>query len=480
MNRRFLDTPWAPAACFAVFLGLILFTIGRNAIWFDESYSLLLAGPNGFFDIAHRTAVDAHPPFWYWTLKPWLSIFGANILASRAEQALFMFAAVAVWYRFGVARLSRSIALLGLALLVTNQFFLHYAVEGRMYGLATLFAGISCTLVSGRWRWRWYAYWPLAVAMLYTHYFLAFVIAGQFLYLLLARKAQGIRVWWLVAYGVSILAAFAPWLHYAAHQTTTIVKNGFWVPPISPTQPLEYVTSVYLDLPASRLVSWLVFPGLAFVVAVFTLAVRAMKLRGPAYALAWCVIGIPWLALFALGCKPFVPVFHPRYVLFTFPALCLMLAAGALDLRLRLRVLLVGVVLVGQVAGIAKFEVVGTNWTSGHGTVPSLMRQVTPPIAGEVVPIIAPGWFQFFDAKAMLPDGTRVRALRDPAPTYVSTDAIYYDKPDWWVRSLDDVHAKHVWLIEDANNPETPLPKGWFELYKAKHGYARVRLIEHE
>ncbi|HEY4242105.1 MAG TPA: glycosyltransferase family 39 protein [Kofleriaceae bacterium] len=476
-QRRFVDSPWAPAFLFAIFTLLIVFTIRRFSIWFDESYTLLLVGPNGYASIAHRTAVDGHPPLWYWILKPWLSVFGVNILASRAQAALFMLAGLGVWYRFAKTRFSRPIALAMLALAATNPQLLHYAVEGRMYGLSILLSGVTCTLVTGRWRGRWIAYWPLAVAMLYIHYFLAFVIAAQFAYLLLSRREQGVGVVWILVYGASIVAAFLPWLPFAARQTSTIVSNGFWIPPITPHTPLAYVQQVFLHHTDPELQDWLMFVGTGFVLLFGWLFVRATRFRGGSYTLLWCAQAVPWAILLLLSCKPFVPVFHDRYVVFLLPSLLILIGAALVALPARVRTGAFAAFLVGQLWGISYLERIGFNhkqWTMN-----AIAAQVRQPIGGEVPIVVATAQFQFFDAKATMPD-RRVIDLRKDPPKYESSDAIFYDRPDWWMLSLDDVHAKHVWLIEDGGKGETPLPAGWFQLYTAKHGYARIRLIEHE
>ena len=57
------------------FLGLTLTRLIGSSIWFDESFSSYLM----HFDwagITHYTALDVHPPFYYYCLKLWTNLFG--------------------------------------------------------------------------------------------------------------------------------------------------------------------------------------------------------------------------------------------------------------------------------------------------------------------------------------------------------------------------------------------------------------------
>ena len=73
----------AMASTFALALSLGL----KQSVWFDESYSIMLA-KSSIPDLFRLTGVDAHPPFYYLLLKSWTSIFGYSELALRSLSAL--------------------------------------------------------------------------------------------------------------------------------------------------------------------------------------------------------------------------------------------------------------------------------------------------------------------------------------------------------------------------------------------------------
>jgi uncharacterized membrane protein len=467
-----------PYLLFGLYVAIALVLVGRHGVWFDESYSLLLVAPHDLGEIARRTAVDGHPPLWYWVLKPWIALFGADIVAVRAQQALFMLGGLVLWYRFLCARFSRPLALIALLLIVTNPMLAHYTVEGRMYGFGVLLVGITLHLLTSRWRWRWYVYWPVAVAMLYTHYFLAFVVAAELLWLLLVRRDHELKVWWIVVYGASIVAAFTPWIPHAAAQTSRIVSTGFWIPPVAPTTVVSYVEHAFLHIPDADAQGWLVFPVLGFLVTFAALLLRAGRERGGYHALLWCVLAVPWACLFILSCKPFTPIFHPRYVLFSLPALLALLAVGVLATPRRWRTASVAILVLGQLVGIGVFWWRGGTDVRQYYAMKKIAHEAQKPIEGQLPAVVATWQFVFFDAKATLPATQQVVILRDTKPVLHSTDAIYFDKPDWYIHDLDEVTSRFVWLLEDRGQPPMPLPAGWQARRGHVRGYARYRLLE--
>lgn len=476
--RRFYESPFAPIFLIAIFVVLIATTITRFSIWIDESATLLLVGPHSYGEIVEYVKLDAHPPLWYLVLKPWLQVFGTNVLASRTESAVFMLAAFSVWYHFVRTRFSRPLALVSLALMVTNPMLLHYAIEGRMYAFTLLLVGVSCIVVTHRGPRRWYVYWPLAVAMLYTHYFLAFVLAAQFVYLLLRRRDHDRSILWLVLYGASIVAPFLVWLPHAFHMTSDVVAKGFWIPPLQPSAITNYVLGTFLHRLDADLRGIRVFPTLLFVAAFAYALVRAVRAKGGPFALLWCLLAVPWLCLFILSCKPFIPIFHPRYVIFGLPALLTLLAAGAFVLVGRWRTGVIAVLVLGQISGIQFLRYRGFNDTTGYWGMKLVQKEIGKPIDGELPMVISASLFPFFDAKAVLPSTQRVVQLRDSQPPSTQfPESLYYDKPDWYVTKLDDIHVRHVWFIDDAIAPKKPVPDSWKQEAMHVHGYARARLF---
>jgi hypothetical protein len=56
-------------------------------------------------------------------------------------------------------------------------------------------------------------------------------------------------------------------------------------------------------------------------------------------------------------------------------------------------------------------------------------------------------------------------------------DVMYVAHPEWYVTSLDDVHARHVWYLDDGLQSETPVPSSWTPVTTHIRGYVRERLF---
>jgi uncharacterized membrane protein len=474
--RHLVESRAAPLALFAVFAALIVLTIGRFSTWLDESASLLLAA-NDYTEIVHRSVLDVHPPLWYLVLKLWVQVFSPTILASRAESAVFMFAALVVWYHFVRTRFSRPLALLTLALTATNPMLLHYAVEGRMYALGVLLVALTSVFVTSTARWRWFAYWPCAVAMLYVHYFLAFPLAAQFVYLLMTRREQARSVAWIAAYGASIIAAFGVWIPVAFSQTATTVVMRFWIGRIAPSSLLTYVLHAFLHRSDGDLQNALTFPAVAYLAIWCASLIRAGRARNGPYSLLWGLVALPCVCLFLLSCKPLVPIFHPRYVIFGLPALITLLAAGALGFTGRWRPVVIVGLLLGHLAGLQMLYWRGFADVRGRFSMKEIAERVAKPIDGERPWVVATWVFGFSDARATLDAGQRVTILVPTAPSFVGDDMTYYGHPDWYITSWSDVRARHVWVIEDIAAPPVAVPSGWKLEATHNAGYARTRLF---
>jgi uncharacterized membrane protein len=463
-----------------IFVGLIVWQINRSSTWLDESYTIVLVGLHRFGEIARRTSVDGHPPLWYWNVRVWFDMFGVSLLSLRAQSGVFMVAGCAVWFHFVRTRFTRPIAVLTLALLVSNPMMLHFAIDGRMYACSILLVATSVVLLTSTWRWRWYAYWLIAVAMLYVHYFMSFVVFAEWLYLLcFARKSQQLKVWWVLVYGASIVAAFIPWLPSAVHQTSTVVSTGFWIPPVVPSTPLGYVLSAFLDRSDGEFSDWRVFPSLLYLFlwgAALYRATRDRELPGPR-SLLWLVASVPWLFLFLLSCKPLLPIFHARYVIFGLPALITLLALGALAAPSRWRNLTVVALLIGHVTGFLALRERGNGNYRGQNPMKYIAREARQPIDGEVPWIVATWMYGFLDARATLPPNQRVVWIRDQPPRFDGIEALIYDKPDLYIHDWSQVTANHVWVIE-PNTDAMPVPPGWTLSTNHKWGYARVRRFD--
>ncbi|MDP3741070.1 MAG: glycosyltransferase family 39 protein [bacterium] len=254
-----------------IFLPIILLAAGilrfynntALALWHDEAFSALYLRYD-WGEMMYRIGLDVHPPLYYILLRFWTYATGDSLLALRAFSILFGVLTIWAAYKFVSAAFgSRKLALLAALFLGINPFQIQYALEARMYTLGTFLALFSSYLlvrafensprtfapdtmrekkhsvnvlkwpkVRGRKYWLWYGL--AAAAALYTHYYLAFTIAAQGLFILLyIIKSRNLKILWRSA-GAYLLALilYLPWLKTFLRQISQ-VQESYWIPPIA-------------------------------------------------------------------------------------------------------------------------------------------------------------------------------------------------------------------------------------------------------
>jgi uncharacterized membrane protein len=227
-ERRALDTA-APWLLTAAALGLRLFRLDREPLWFDEAYTALaVVKPVGeIFALLHG---EGNAPLYYLVMHAWTAIFGDGPFALRLVSALFATAAIPVLYWIGARMFSRRAGLIAAGLAAVSPLHIHYAQEARMYGMMPLFAVVVVCAFHRLFAapsWQSTAGLALtAMAGLYLHYYVLFILPLGALALLAPEPRRAVA--FTAAALILAVAGFAPWLPILFHQ-----QSGYsyqWVP----------------------------------------------------------------------------------------------------------------------------------------------------------------------------------------------------------------------------------------------------------
>ncbi len=207
----------------------------------DETFSMKMV-ENNYFEILHLTAMDVHPPLYYWILKIITSL--KNVLPVSVVTLgkltsvlpfliLFIISLTKVRMRFGIESAAVFI------LCITGMpKMMHYAVEVRMYSWGILFLVCMC-LAFYDWMqaedWKFqnlrFAIWGLLAA--YVHYFAALsaavIYVMMFVWALLyeRKKLKG----WLVG-SIITVTGYLPWIPVLFRQVKS-VNSGYWIEELS-------------------------------------------------------------------------------------------------------------------------------------------------------------------------------------------------------------------------------------------------------
>lgn len=223
------------AILLVIFCAICIPTLFRP-LWFDEAYSSnLIRGDFG--QIAKMTALDVHPPFYYWCLKVWSMIFGRTTFALRTLSVFFSVISIICLYIL-TKRWSKSnkTAVILTSLFAACPFFIFYSGEMRMYSLSCLIV-ISGTLLldlalEKNKKILWLLYSFSIIAALYTHYFAALGFLAHFIFLIFYFKKHGFNKNIIWVYILAVVA-YIPWIPIVLAQTNG-VENGYWPNPITP------------------------------------------------------------------------------------------------------------------------------------------------------------------------------------------------------------------------------------------------------
>jgi 4-amino-4-deoxy-L-arabinose transferase-like glycosyltransferase len=184
-------TPWLALGAIVVLAAVLRFaTLRTQSIWFDEAATWdLVRRPFGEM-LGRIPDGESNPPLFYVLEWGWTRVFGDGEAGLRSLPALAGLLTVPVAYGIG-RRAGAGAARVGLAaaaLVALNPLLVWFSQEARSYALATLLSAVALLLfqhaLEDR-RGRLLAGWALAAALaLATHYFTAFVLAPQAVWLL--------------------------------------------------------------------------------------------------------------------------------------------------------------------------------------------------------------------------------------------------------------------------------------------------------
>jgi hypothetical protein len=198
----------------AIALLLRLHQIGSKDIWLDEANTVLIAAAEPG-DLMAKLKLDSSPPLYYLLMHGWLKIFGPSEAAVRGLSALFGVLLVGAVILCARRRFGPEVAFFAGVLSALAPVQVMYSQEARMYTLLPLLA-----LLSGHFFLDFIErpsagpltrYVLATTAVLYTHNWGFFVLAGQLPVLLLSRRPRSVLIRWSMGL-LAILVLYLPWL----------------------------------------------------------------------------------------------------------------------------------------------------------------------------------------------------------------------------------------------------------------------------
>ena len=324
LSYRRLASVLIPTFLGIIYILLCTFNL-QQSVWFDESYGAYLTRFS-FADIWNLTALDVHPPLYYFLLKIWSNIFGYTDFAMRFMSVFFGAIAIVFAWAWLKRKFGLKLATIASIFIVTSPMLIRYGQEMRMYTLAAaiVFAAtftLQLAIDTNKRRF-WVIYGGLLSLGMWTHYFTALIWIAQLAYLVYRYRKKIFQKNIMLSYGLAVVL-FLPWIPFFLSQTST-VQRGFWVS----TPNANTITSFFSDslfYAESDLVSgWLLMLAIAYLTLLYYFF-RNSKLR---LGLLLSMTFLPPVLLLILSLPPLTPVFVDRYLINS--SVCLSILSGLL------------------------------------------------------------------------------------------------------------------------------------------------------
>ncbi|OBF22233.1 hypothetical protein A5727_07730 [Mycobacterium sp. ACS4331] len=298
--------------------------IDRPSLWYDEAATISAATRPLHELWSLLQNIDAVHGLYYLLMHGWL------LLAAPSETFLRLPSVIAVGVAAaGVVVLGRQLSTRAVALTAAAVFaFLPRvtcaAIEARSYALSMAAAvWLTVLLVQAIRRggvWMWAAYGAALTVSTVLNVYVLLIAAAHGLTAVLLGGRRGFAHW-CAATGMAVIAV-APFLSYSRSQ----MRQVGWIPPLRQRTFGEVLVDQYFDHSAAAAVLAAVLIIAAVLMRRPSPALPEGKARVPvALALMWILF--PTAVL--LGCSALLaPVYWPRYLTFTAPAVALLLGVA--------------------------------------------------------------------------------------------------------------------------------------------------------
>lgn len=319
-------------------LGLRLIKLDQS-FWLDEASQAQISSMSAKSIWFDRQA-DFHPPLFYLLSHFWLQ-FDRSEAWLRLLPISFGLLNIAVIY-YLAKDINPKLGLIAAFLLAINPFHVYYSQEFRMYSLLALLGTLSM-LAFYKKHWSLFL---INALMLYTHYAAVFLIAAQFLYVIIFDRKY---LKTSIIYFLLSIILFIPWLPQFLVQLQSGVNIDQYLPGwrnILTLSPLKSLPLILFKFVAGRInllpkVVYAVYIAFVLLVTVAGLLLARGKRRLLYTWLFAPILGSIFLSFF-------IPQTQPFRLIFALPALVILLAEASVRFPKLFLTLLIYIAVVGN------------------------------------------------------------------------------------------------------------------------------------
>ncbi|MBI2954352.1 MAG: glycosyltransferase family 39 protein [Chloroflexi bacterium] len=164
---------------------LRIYRVEHQSLWYDEAFSVDLAGRGIEAITLMLSTVENHPPLYFYILHYWMALAGESEFAVRFLSLIFGSLAVPSVFVLGRRLLGNWGGLIAALLAAFSPVHVQYSQEARMYALVTILSIASMYAVlraleddNAR---SWVGLVAANLLAIYSHYYAALVIVAEWL-----------------------------------------------------------------------------------------------------------------------------------------------------------------------------------------------------------------------------------------------------------------------------------------------------------
>ncbi len=434
-------------AAILVGFALRVYQLAAQPLSWDEGWSIAMRSLP-LSEINRITALDVHPPLYYYVLKMWPGL-GAHELLLRFLSVVAGVVLIPATYVAGRVWCDERVGAFAACVAAFSPFLVYYSQVVRMFALCAslgvLAAYFLLKAVATVQRGFYLAFVCFATAALYTFYYSALVIAAVLVYALMLRPQQWRR---LLMAGGMVALAYAPWLVYAVPAMLGRVgtRTGF---SLSLTDVPQLLRDGLFGLVFAYGTGWVAVYGVLVVIGLGLVA--AFVTGSGCRPLALPLLAII-MTLFAVAIGSQAHMFAARYVVAASPFLALALGWSLANLSQRRRwfgALAVVALLLSAAPTFTGYVYLKSYEVSGEFDPQADYRYLQDKARGDDI--------VFFNILSLAGHYERFRAEGDPPWSYVQR----------WDPVVEDLESAIVQRVMPAVQRHRRL---WFVFYKGTVG----------
>jgi hypothetical protein len=269
-------------------------------MWHDAGFTYLYSQKPLTFILDSN---DVHPPLYYLYMKAWLKVSHDELWIRLSSLILLI---PFLYYFYGLMRekLERTTSIVSILVVSLSPTLIYYSLEPRNYMLGMLLAVMQVTyFYKEPSRKNLIILTLISIAMLYTHYFTAYLLLAELIIIFLHSKP------WkpYKPYAAIICASVVPLAIYTIR--VLLKSEAFWFKDITPLSLISTIAYQY-TLPKLMGEYSLMFYVGFFIIVIAAMIYLLVLTDYDAFLFFFMPIGIVW------GISQLHPMYHHRFFLF--------------------------------------------------------------------------------------------------------------------------------------------------------------------